>query len=392
LPREKRLTSSTPETRTIPFGRPWLDDDDRAAVLKVLEGHILTHGPECTEFEREFEGFLGADENTCVTVSSCAAALHLAYAAFGIGPGDEVILPAETHVATANTAEWVGATSVFVDCDPATGNLTADRISRAITPRTKAIAVVHFLGIPCDMAPIVELARSHRVRVIEDCALSVGARLDGTHTGLFGDAGCFSFYPVKHLTTAEGGMFVSRDAELAQRVARLRAHGVDKTHTERSTPGMYDLPAIGLNYRLSEVQAALGRSQLRRIDENLARRRANFEAISEALDQLEDVHILDGPGNSHYCLSIVLDEALGGRRPEIVAELSTAGIGTSLYYPQPVPRMRYYREKYGYDAAAYPNASAISDRSIALPVGPHLSAGDAEYIGSTVSRVLEGAA
>ena len=360
-------------------------------MLKVLEGHILTHGPECSEFEREFEAFLGAPEDTCVTMSSCAAALHLAYTVFGVGPGDEVILPAETHVATANTAEWVGATSVFVDCDPTTGNMTAERIARAITSHTKAITVVHFLGIPCDMGPIVELARAHDLRVIEDCALSVGARLDGTHTGLFGDAGCFSFYPVKHLTTAEGGMFVSRHADTAQRVARLRAHGVDKTHTERSTPGMYDLPAIGLNYRLSEPQAALGRSQLRRIADNLTLRRANFEAIAAELEGFERAHVLDGPGNSHYCLSIVLDESLGSRRSEIVAALSTAGIGTSLYYPQPVPRMSYYREKYGYDNAAYPNASAISDRSIALPVGPHLAAGDADYIGTTLRRALEAA-
>jgi perosamine synthetase len=384
------LTSSTPETptRTIPFGRPWLHDDDRQAVLRVLEGHILTHGPECTEFEAEFAEFLGDGAN-CVTVSSCAAALHLAYAAFGIGPGDEVILPAETHTATANTAEWVGATSVFVDCDPATGNLTADRIATAITPRTKAITVVHFLGIPCDMEPIMELARTHGIPVIEDCALAVGARLDGTHVGLFGDVGCFSFYPVKHITTAEGGMFVARDAELAQRVARLRAHGVDRTHGERSVPGMYDVPTIGLNYRLSEIQAALGRTQLRRISENLARRHANFDAIRSGLDGMEDVSVLDGEGNSHYCLTVVLAERLRPRRAELVAALGVAGIGTSLYYPQPVPRMRYYADKYGYDASAYPNAEAVSDGSIALPVGPHLADGDAAYIGATLRRSIE---
>jgi dTDP-4-amino-4,6-dideoxygalactose transaminase len=373
--------------RTIPFGRPWLNDDDRAAVLAVLEGHILTHGPECAEFEREFSTFLGGGAS--VTVSSCAAALHLAYTVFGVGPGDEVILPAETHVATANTAEWVGATSVFVDCDLSNGNMTADRIETAITPRTKAITVVHYLGIPCDMGPIVKLAQEHGIKVIEDCALSVGARLNGVHTGLWGDAGCFSFYPVKHLTTAEGGMFVSRHPQIAESVAKLRAHGVDRTHSERSVPGMYDLPSIGLNYRLSEPQAALGRSQLARIDENLARRRANFETIHESLRGIEGVNVLDGPGNSHYCLSVVLDEGLAQERAAIVAELTQSGIGTSLYYPQPVPRMRYYLEKYGYDASRYPNATVISDHSIALPVGPHLADGDAAYIGATLRAALE---
>ncbi len=137
---------------------------------------------------------------------------------------------------------------MFVDCEPATGNLTAERIAAAITPRTKAIAVVHFLGIPCEMEDIVDLAAEHGIPVIEDCALAVGARRNGKHVGLFGDVGCFSFYPVKHITTAEGGMFVSRHEELAGRVAKLRAHGVDRTHSERSVPGMYDVPSIGLNY------------------------------------------------------------------------------------------------------------------------------------------------
>ena len=384
------MTSNTTEAavRSIPFGRPWITDNDRAAVQRVLEGHILTHGPECAEFEREFGEFLG-DEARCVSMSSCAAALHLAYEAFDVGPGDEVILPAQTHAATANTAEWVGATSVFVDCDVATGNMTADGIAAAITPRTKAITVVHFVGIPCDMAPIVELGREHGIPVIEDCALAVGARRDGVHVGLFGDAGCFSFYPVKHITTAEGGMFVSKHADVAQKVSALHAHGVDRTHGERAVPGMYDVPGIGLNYRLSELQAALGRSQLLRIEETLGRRAANFRELARALDGVHGIRVLDGVGNSHYCLTTVLEGHLAGRRDEIAARVNGSGVGTSLYYPKPVPRMTYYREKYGYDEARYANAAAISDCSIALPVGPHLSLEDAERVGATVHGVCE---
>ena len=376
------------ETRTIPFGRPWVNDDDRKAVLDVLSSPILAHGPESKAFEDEFGAFVG-DGAHCVSMSSCAAALHMAYAYYGIGPGDEVVLPAETHSATANTAEWVGATSVFVDCDPATGNVSANSIRAAITSRTKAITIVHFVGIPCDVPAIAEVAREHGIPLIEDCALAVGARVGGKHVGLWGDVGCFSFYPVKHITTAEGGMFVSRDPELAQRVARLRAHGVDRTHAERSVPGMYDVPSIGLNYRMSEPQAALGRSQLRRVSEILARRQANFDTIREALEGLDGLRILDGPGNSHYCLSVVLEGQHAERRADIVAGLTAAGVGTSLYYPQPVPRMSYYRQKYGYDASAYPSAEAISDRSIALPVGPHLEDGDAAYVGAAVRRTIE---
>ena len=367
--------------RDVPFARPWIADADRDAVARVLDGHILTHGPECAAFEAEFARMLGPDAHA-VSVSSCMAALHLAYLAFEIGPGDEVIVPAQTHVATAHAVEWVGATPVFVDCDPATGNVTAEAVAAAVTPRTRAIAVVHFLGIPCDMPAILAVAERHGLRVIEDCALAVGARLDDRHVGLFGDAGCFSFYPTKHLTTAEGGMLVTRHREVAERVARLRAFGVDRSHAERTRPGMYDVPALGLNYRMSELAAALGRVQLRRLPMNLTRRRANFTRLRDALAGRPGVRVLDAPGpaavNSHYCLGVVFEDE---RRRDAVAEgFRAAGIGTSVYYPQPVPRMRYYRERYGYDARRFPGASAISDGSIALPVGPHLVSDDITWI------------
>src|SRR5581483_7334849 len=208
--------------------RPWLNDDDRRAVAQVLERPILAHGPESKAFEDEFADFL-AEGAHCVSVSSCAAALHLAYAHFGVGAGDEVVVAAETHAATANTAEWSGATCVFVDCDLTDGNVTADAVRAAITSRTKAIAVVHFVGIPCDIRGIASVAQEHGLVLIEDCALAVGARVDGLHVGLFGDAGCFSFYPVKHITSGEGGMFVTRHPDVAASVARLRAHGVDRS-------------------------------------------------------------------------------------------------------------------------------------------------------------------
>lgn len=377
--------------RSIPFGRPWITDAERGAVDKVLSGHILTHGPECKSFEEEFSAFLG-DGAQSVTTSSCMASLHLSYLHLGIGPGDEVVVPAQTHVATAHAVEWVGATPVFVDCEPETGNLTAERIAAALTPRTKAISVVHFLGIPCEMPTIVELAASHGLVVIEDCALAVGARYEGRHVGLFGDAGCFSFYPVKHLTTAEGGMLVSRRKEVVDGIARLRAFGVDRTHTERSVPGLYDVPELGLNYRMSEIQAAIGRVQLSRVDENLARRRANFATLAQALGDVPGIRVLDAKDsravNSHYCLSFVLQGALVERRRELIAELAAAGVGTSLYYPQPVPRMTYYRQKYGYDAGRFPHATEISDASIALPVGPYLEPADADYVADHVVAAI----
>jgi dTDP-4-amino-4,6-dideoxygalactose transaminase len=353
----------------------------------VLEGAILAHGPQSKGFEADFAEFVGPDAH-CLSLSSCMAGLHLACVHFGFGPGDEVLVPAQTHVATVHAVEFVGATPVFVDCDPETGNVTAERLREAITENTKGIVLVHFVGIPAPMVEIAELAREHNLPLIEDCALAVGSRIDGTHVGLHGDAGCFSFYPVKHLTTGEGGMLITRHEDVAKSITQLRAFGVDRSHSERSAPGRYEVPAVGLNYRLSEPAAALGRSQLSRIDENLARRRTNFEALAGALEGVDGVRVLDGEGNSHYCLTMVLEGPLEGSRDRLVERLSEAGVGTSLYYPQPVPRMVYYRDKYSYDAALYPGAEAISDSSIALPVGPHLDSEDVDYVAATLREAL----
>jgi perosamine synthetase len=378
-------------TRTIPFARPWVTDEDRRAVEEVLRGDVLTHGPQNHAFEEEFSRFLGGGH--CAAVGSCMAALHLAYLQLGIGPGDEVIVPAQTHVATAHAVEVVGAKAVFADCDPATGNVDAARIEPLVTPRTKAIGLVHFLGVPCDVDGILAIADRHALKVIEDCALAVGTLYKGKHVGLFGDAGCFSFYPVKHLTTGDGGMFVSRHQDLAARVKKARGFGVDRTFAERTIPGMYDVPTLGVNYRMSDINAALGRSQLRRIGEILKRRANHFARLKSLIGGCECVRVLDTPGagfaNSHYCLSAVLTGPLAPRRNELVHRLNQAGVGTSVYYPQPVPRMTYYRSKYGYDATRYPNAAAISDHSVALPVGPHLSADDVAYLGRTFVTTVQ---
>jgi dTDP-4-amino-4,6-dideoxygalactose transaminase len=375
----------------IPFGRPEISDVDREAVLRVLAGHILTHGPECKAFEAEFGAFLGAGAN-CVSVSSCMAALHLAYLHFKLGPGDEVIAPACTHVATVHAIEWVGAKPILVDPDPLTGNLTAAGIAAALTPRTKAVSLVHFVGIPCEMDEIAALCEQRGLKLVEDCAIAIGARYKGKHVGLFGDVGTFSFYPVKHITTGEGGMFLSRHADVATQVARLRAFGVDRTHGERSIPGMYEVPSLGLNYRMSEMQAALGRTQTAKLPAILEKRRANFEALKAGLAGTPHVRVLDSQTkhavNSHYCLVAVLEGVLGAQRNDIIGELNVQGIGTSIYYPQPVPRMKYYKDKYGYAADRYPVATQISDCSIALPVGPHVGAPEMARIASTFKAIV----
>jgi dTDP-4-amino-4,6-dideoxygalactose transaminase len=378
------------QVRKIPFGKPWITEAERNAVLGVLDGDVLTHGPQAHEFEKEFSAAVGGGQ--ALTVSNGTAALHLAYWQLGIGAGDEVIVPAQTHVATVHAVEVIGARPVFVDCDRETGNITPEAIEAAITPRTRAIGLVHFLGIPCEMPAIVKLAARHDLKIVEDCALALGSRWNGTHAGLFGDAGTFSFYPVKHITTGDGGMLITRHAELAQKISKARAFGMDRTFAERSVPGVYDVLSLGINYRLSDINAAIGREQLKRLGIILDRRSRNFSALKRRLSGLQHVAILDvispHQTSSHYCLTVVLEGPLADQRIGAVRRLNAAGVGTSVYYPHPVPGLHYYREKYDEDLARFPNASRVSDQSIALPVGPHLEVDDMDYIADQFIEIV----
>lgn len=376
--------------REIPFGRPWITDEDRARVMEVLNGHILTHGPNCKAFEQEFATCMGAGH--AVSTSSCWASLHLAMINLGVGPGDEVLVPAQTHVATVHAVEFVGAKPVFVDCELQSGNVNIDLMEALITDKTKAIVVVHFVGIPVDMVRVMAIAKRHGLQVVEDCALAVGSRVDGQHVGLFGHSGCYSFYPVKHITTGEGGMFVSQHENVVKEVANFRAFSVDRTHTERQIPGIYDVTNVGMNYRMSEMQAALGRGQVEKIPAILKARKANFTQLKGRLAEVAEVHVLDSAEdrleNSHYCLVALLKGGLAKKRDEIVLKLRDLQIGTSVYYPHPVPRLQYYREKYGYSAGQCSGAEAISDEAFALPVGPHLDSVDINHLADTLIPLL----
>lgn len=383
-------------TKEIHFGRPWIDQDDKNAVLSVLDGHILTHGPKCHAFEDMFVSFM--NDGYAVTTSSCMASLHLASIYFGLKAGDEVLVPAQTHVATVHAIELVGAKPIFIDCELDTGNIDIAQIENKITKKTKAITVVHFAGIPVEMDKVCKIAREHNLVVIEDCALALGGFYKGKHVGLWGDVGCFSFYPVKHITTGEGGMLVSKNQETAVKIASFRAFNVDRTHNNRDIPGMYDVTGVGLNYRMSEMQAALGCTQMNKLKENLNRRAKNFSSLKKQLLSINGIsHVLDSQNsdcvNSHYCLVAVLKDSVASYRNTLLKELKEIGVGCSVYYPQPVPRMQYYREKYNCDLAEFPNAEILSDASIALPVGPHLTEEDmliiAEQLKNCIYRISE---
>lgn len=380
------------QARTIPFGRPVIGDEERDAVAEVLSGPILTHGPRGKLFEEAFAEFTGAPY--ALTTASCAAALHLSYLSIGLGPGDEVLVPAQTHVATAHSVEVCGARPVFVDSDPATGNLDLDHAASLVTPRTRAFSLVHYLGLPVDMRAVLAVARRHDLFVVEDAALAVGARIDGEHVGLLGDVGCFSFYPVKHITTGEGGMAVTRRADVAERISKQRAFGIDKTVVaERRHSGAYDVELLGLNYRLSEIGAALGLEQMKRLPGFLDRRRANYRELAAGLADIEALDVLatgdgDGVESAHYCLTAVLRGPLAARRDAVIERLKELGVGASIYYPRPVPLTTYYRERYGFRDGEFAEAARISYGSIALPVGPHLEEGDVERIAEAVKQAL----
>jgi len=385
------LKNSFPRvSREIPFARPVIGEDEKQAVLDVLGGHVLTHGPKCTEFEENFASYIGTKH--AITMSSCTTALHLSLLALGVSSEDEVIVPAETHVATAHAVEHAGARPVFIDVEDKSGNINPDLIKRAITSRTKAVIVVHYLGLPCNMEAIRSVTDSQGVSVIEDCALALGATYGGELPGSLGSTGCFSFYPSKHITTMEGGMLTTNSDNIASIVRKQRAFGYDKGYGQRSVPGIYDVVMLGYNYRMSEVQAAVGIAQMNRLSDLLQTRRRNAEVLLSRLSEIDCLTTFPvdyGLGRSAcFCVNVILPDNDSFSREEVVLELNRVGIGTSVHYPVALPLTSYYRRRYNYQAQAFPVARWISEKAISLPVGPHLGKQDMNYIAEELQSIL----
>lgn len=378
------------DTRSIPFGRPNLDAQEIAAVSEILSGPQLVHGPATKAFEDAFAARAGAAR--AVAVSSCTAALHLSLLALGIGPGDKVAVPAMTHVATAHAVEYVGATPIFVDVEADTGNIDPEALAQVADGGLAAIMVVHYLGLPCDMDRINALAEKVGAVVIEDCALAIDATYDGRKAGTLGRAGCFSFYPVKHMTSIEGGMLTTNDPALADAIAQRRAFGYDRALGERARPGIYDVTVLGYNYRMNEVEAAVGKVQLDKLDAFQAARSANHQALAQALAPLEEITVFaDRKGkavSSHYCLNAVLPRDGRLNRDQVVGALKAEGMGTSVHYPSAVPLFTYYREKYGHRPGTFPVAEWLAEATISLPVGPHLGPADPAAIAAALRHAL----
>jgi perosamine synthetase len=380
-------------TKTILFGKPIIGEEEKQAVLNVMNGSILVHGPKAKKFEEDFAAFTKAPYAT--SLSSCTAGLHLSYFHYGLGSGDEVLVPAQTHTATAHAVEYVGAKPVFVDAEIETGNMDLDQVEGSITERARAISLVHYLGMPVNMDRVMEIANKHNLLVIEDCALAIGSYFKGVHVGLHGDTGSYSFYPVKQMTTAEGGMLISKHEDVVKNITRKKAFGVDRQVGERKMPSMYDVNMLGFNYRMNEIQAAIGVEQLKRMPRFIEKRTENFKHLTQRLSEISEIEQFKSTHgdyqSSYYCLSIVLSDKLVSHKSEIVKALEAAGIGTSVYYPKPVPHFSYYREKYGYDEKSFPVAKRISRNTIALPVGPHLDGEDMDAIANNLKNIIQGA-
>jgi perosamine synthetase len=314
----------------LPLTRPLLDQAEERAVLEVIRSGWLVQGPAVAEFERVVAGYVGARHG--VATSSCTTALHLALVLLGIGPGDEVILPSFTFIATANAVKYVGAVPVFAEVDPHTHTVDARSVAAAITPRTRLIMPVHQLGIAADMVPLADLARAHGVAILEDAAPAIGATYKGRRVGGLGHMSCFSFHPRKVITTGEGGMILTDDDALARRARELRAHGMSVSDLARHTATQViveEYSEIGYNYRMSDVHAAIGVQQMAKLDDLLASRRAVARRYEEGLGDLEWLQLpVSPPERPHTYQSFMVQLRPGAptTRDQVMQELLEAGI------------------------------------------------------------------
>lgn len=379
----------------IPLARPRFGDAERAAVLEVLDSGWVVQGPRVAAFERSFADFTGAPH--AVAMSSATTALHAAVVALDLRPGDEVIVPAFTWVATANIVEQVGARPVFCDIDLDTYNIDSARAAGLVGPRTVGIIPVHLFGLPADMPAILALAHARGLWVVEDAACALGTRLDGRHVGHAGSIGCFSFHPRKSITTGEGGMAVTADGTLAARLRSLRDHGSDDAP---SGPGpasarMPSFPRLGFNYRMTDLQGALGEVQMHGAADSIGERRRIASRYDAGLDELSWLRLPAVPvGATHGYQSYVVLVEPNGRgsadpdrdgvvRDAVMGRLEAASIGCRPGTHAPA-LSAYYQERYGGSDAAYPAAHAAERLSIALPIWPGLTDDEIDFVIETI--------
>jgi len=373
--------------RLLPYGRQWLDDDDIAGVVEVLRSDWLTTGPKVDEFEKAFATFTGTAH--AVAVANGTAALHAAMAALKIGPGDEVIVPAITFVATANAVVYEGGTPVFADVEAKTLLIDPDSVRRRITPRTRAIAAVDYAGQPCNYEALRALCVEHGLALVADACHALGGTLEGRPVGSLADLSTFSLHPVKPIATGEGGVVTTDDPALAARMRIFRNHGITTDFREREKKGAfyYEMTALGYNLRLSDIQCALGISQLRKLPAWVLRRQQIAATYDRAFAAHPSVHPLvtrSGVGHGYHLYVIRLADHLD--RTVVLQWLRSEGIGANVHY-LPVYLHPFYREKFGGAEGQCPVAESAYRQILSLPIFPRMSAADVEDVITAVRRI-----
>lgn len=379
----------------IPYGRHEISEDDVAAVVAVLRSDWLTQGPMVPRFEEAVAAYCGA--RYAVAVNSATSALHLACLALGLGPGDSLWTSPITFVASANCARYCGAEVDFVDIDPETGNMSVAALSEKLERAEqggrlpKIVVPVHFAGWPCEMRAIHDLGQRYGFRIIEDASHAIGAQYQGEPVGnsRYGDITVFSFHPVKIVTTGEGGMAMTNDGRLAAKMRRLRSHGITREASEMEHhvqgPWYYEQIELGYNYRMTDIQAALGLSQLARLDEFVARRRALARRYDTLLADLPLVRPTYSPDSAWHLYVIRLQDP--SRRREVFERLRQAGIGVQVHYI-PVHLQPYYR-RLGFKAGDFPEAERHYAGAISLPLYPGLSDPVQEQVVAALAQAME---
>lgn len=376
------------------FGAPLIGEEEMQEVRSCLESGWIGTGPRVAQFEKDFSRYKQADH--AVAVSSCTAALHLSLLASNVGPGDEVITTPLTFCATVNAIIHAGATPVLADIDPGSFNIDPAEVERRITPRTKAILPVHFAGRPCDMDALCEIAERHGLIVIEDCAHAIETQYKGRHAGKFGEFGCFSFYVTKNLVTGEGGMILTRRREDADRIKILGLHGMSKDAWKRfGDDGYkhYQVIECGYKFNMTDIQAAIGLHQLRRLEANWFRRQEIWNTYQKELGDLP--LILPAPaesGTRHAChlYTVQIDPAKTRiSRDSFLNAITAENIGVGVHY-RSIPTHPYYRETFGWLAEDYPHSYQFGEQTVSLPLSAKLSDGDVNDVISAVRKVLVG--
>ncbi len=371
----------------IPITRPDLGDEEKTAAARVIDSGWVTQGPKVVEFEETVARYVGSRH--AIATTSCTTALHAALTVSGIGPGDEVILPSLSFIASANAVSYCGAKAVFVDIDPETCNIDPEKIEDAIGPKTRAIMPVHQMGLPADLDPIRDIAKKHNLLLIEDAACAIGSEYKGVRIGGHGSIACFSFHPRKIITTGEGGMITTDDALLAEKLKRFRHHGMSVSDIERhraNTVIVETYPELGYNYRMTDIQAAIGVEQMKKLPSILEKRRRRAERYNSGLWEIPHVRVPRIPSyarHNYQSYWIELKESAPVDRNTLMARLLERGIATRRGI-MAIHREACYRD----EAVKLPHTERMTDNTLLLPLYPSLTDTEQDYVIESIKQIL----